>query len=111
MCACVHVCGFMCMCTYMCDVIYLVFQRRKSVFFSESFIRIGLFAFVQTDSFLILRVQTFPSVYSSQTFPFDHLCLVCVPLSNGVSLPKKVVIAFEHDLFFYSRIHAVDHSY
>lgn len=68
--------------------------------FSQSFIRIGLFAFVQTDSFLILRVQTFPSVYSSQTFPFDHLCLVCVPLSNGVSLPKKVVIAFEHDLFF-----------
>lgn len=83
---------------------------EKRLFF-QSFIRIGLFAFVQTDSFLILRVQTFPSVYSSQTFPFDHLCLVCVPLSNGVSLPKKVVIAFEHDLFVSSRIHAVDHSY
>lgn len=41
-------------------------------------------------------------MHPPQTFPADHVCLVCVLLSNSVSLPKKVVIAFEHDLFFSS---------
>lgn len=66
----------------------LIFRRGKSVLFLTCLLE-SAFAFVQIHSFLILSMQKFPSVYASQTLPFDHISLVGVPLSNGVSLFLK----------------------
>lgn len=87
-----------CPCVSVC-VWSLIFQRGKKAVFLTCLLD-SSFAFVQPHSFLKLSL----CVFLSGCTLWSYVSGLCSFIKWCFSWPKKVIIAFEHDLFFSSKL-------